>query len=139
MEPRLKFKLYDGWQKTENPGGPVTYLRGNGPSPGTLQFSSARPRSGAVARRTSEQDLISMCEKLTRDVANRSEVTRSSGTCEFGIFGTIAVKGTSPAYVQAWVLSNQSDYILVTLVCYTPPDAQETKEAHEIALMTGLS
>jgi len=139
MEPKLRLKLYDGWHKSENPGGPVTYLHGKGRDPSTLQFSSARPRPGVVVRHTSEADLVSMCEKLTRDVADRSEVSRSSGTCEFGIFGTIAAKGTSPAYVQAWVLSNQSDYILVTLVCYTPPSVQEMKEAHEIALMTGLS
>ena len=89
--------------------------------------------------KTSEAELIAICEKLTRDVPGRTELSRSSGKCEFGLFGTLAVKGNSPAYMQAWVISNQHDYILITHICEAPPDAQETKEANEIALMTGLS
>lgn len=138
MAPELKLRVHDGWRKRENPGGPATYFRGNGPKPSALQFSAARPRPGVV-HHTSGEELISMCEKLTHGVKGRIELSRASGKCGFGIFGTLAVKGSSPAYMQAWVLSNHNDFILVTHICETSPDAQEMKEVNEIALLTGLS
>jgi hypothetical protein len=138
MEPRLKLKLYDEWRPAQNPGGPPTYVRGNGPNPGALQFSIARRRDGVV-QNAAENVLIGICEKITANVQDRAEVSRSSGKCAFGVFGTLTVKGTSPAYMQAWVVSNRLDFILITHICNSPPDTQEIKEANEIALMTGCS
>jgi hypothetical protein len=138
MEPRLKLKLYDGWRQTQNPGGPATYVRGSGPNPGALQFSIARRKNG-MAQDAAEDALIGICEKVTGNVQGRTEVSRSSGKCEFGIFGTLTVKGNSPVYMQAWVVSNRSDFILITHICNSPPDTQEIKEANQIALMTGCS
>jgi hypothetical protein len=82
--------------------------------------------------------LIALCEKLTVKVSNRREVLRRSGKCNFGIFGTVAVKGDAPVYFQAWVVSNQRDFILITHTCTEEPEPEEIAEANEIALMTGL-
>lgn len=64
------------------------------------------------------------------------EISQSSGPCDFGVFGTVIVAGSSPAYMQAWVVSNQQDFILITHICEKRPDAQEIEEAQAIALMT---
>jgi hypothetical protein len=71
-------------------------------------------------------------------VGNRRDVSSRSGKCEFGIFGTVAVKGDAPAHFQAWVVSNQREFILITHTCAKEPDPLEIAEANEIALMTGL-
>jgi hypothetical protein len=77
-----------------------------------------------------------MCEKLTKAFRGSREMSSRSGKCEFGIFGTVVVKGDSPAHVQVWVLSNQREFILITHVCGNEPDPQEVAEANEIALRT---
>jgi hypothetical protein len=61
-----------------------------------------------------------------------------SGKCEHGIFGTVIAKGDSPAYVQAWVLSNNTDFILVTHTCESEPKPEIVTQASSIALMTTL-
>jgi hypothetical protein len=138
MPPKLQTQLLHGWQETENPGGPLTFIRGSGPDPDCLQVSVARPRSG-TGQTISEQQLVAMCEKLTRDVRGRIQVSSSSGVCEFGIFGSVTVKGESPEYMQAWVVSNRLDFILTTHICYRQPDAQEIAQANRIALTVSTS
>jgi hypothetical protein len=85
------------------------------------------------------EGLIGICENATGKVSDRIEVSRSSGTCDFGFFGTLTVKGKSPAYMQAWVVTNRRDFILITHISGNQPDAQEIKEANEIALNVGCS
>lgn len=137
MKPNLKVQICPGWRESPKPGGPLTYLRGTGPDPSTLQFSAARRRSvpiGGVAER-----LVAICQQATGGVKDRIELSQSSGDCEFGVFGTVTVTGSSPAYMQAWVLSNGHDFILITHICDKPPDTQEIKEAEEMAMVTGGS
>jgi hypothetical protein len=138
MQPKLKTELLHGWSYMENPGGPLTYLRGPGPDPNCLQVSVARPASGTV-QPISEQQLVAMCEKLTRDVRGRVEVSKSAGICNFGIFGTVTVKGESPSYMQAWVVSDRLDFILTTHICYRYPDAEEIAQVNEIAMTVSTS
>jgi hypothetical protein len=103
-----------------------------------LQFSFAQYRHGKLPN-INEQLLISMCERLVGGVRGQKDKSRSSGKCEFGLFGTVIAKGYSPSHVQTWVLSNQSEVIVVTHTCEKEPDAQEVAEANGIALMTGCS
>jgi hypothetical protein len=133
--PRLKIRLLRGWTAAANPRGLATYVRQGGS--GTLQFSLAQYKNDALP--TTEATLISICEKLTSSVRGRRDVSSSSGNCEFGIFGTVLAKGDSPAHVQAWVLSNRREFILVTHTSDSDPDSQEVKEANEIALMTACA
>jgi hypothetical protein len=139
MEPQLRLKLIPGWLPQENPNGPVTYVRGTGAEPGTLQFSVAQRRNG-TPQNASEAALLSLCEKVTGKVEGRVQLSRTSGTCQFGLFASVTVKGEAPAYMQAWVLHNKVDFILVTHISYVDqPGPQEIKEANEIALLTGYS
>lgn len=103
-----------------------------------MQFSLAQYKNDSLPS-TTDATLVGICEKLTSGVRGRRDVSRSSGTCEFGIFGTVVAKGDSPAHVQAWVLSNRREFILVTHTSDSDPDSQEVKEANEIALMTSCA
>jgi hypothetical protein len=139
MEPRLKVKLHRGWRQIDNPGALAAYVRGDSPNSGTLQFSIAQFRHGQLHSAT-EQTLIGLCEKLTSGVRGRMEMSRGSGKCEFGMFGTVVVKGDFPVRVQVWVVSNQREFILITHTCEKKePDPEEVAEANDIALMTGCS
>jgi hypothetical protein len=138
MEPRLKVKLYRGWHLVDDPGTLAAYVRGDSPNSGILQFSFAQYRHGQLPSAT-EQTLIGICERLTSDVRGRRELSRSSGKCEFGMFGTVAVEGDFPARVHLWVVSNQREFILITHNCGKEPDPEEVAEANDIALMTGCS
>ena len=62
-----------------------------------------------------------------------------SGQCPFGNFGTVVAKGDSPAHVQAWVLTDRTDFILVTHTCETEPPAEVIEEARSTALMTTIA
>jgi hypothetical protein len=135
MTPKLKIRLRPGWQPAENPAIP-TYKRTASADSGVLQFSVAQFRHGTAPNAT-EHTLVAMCEKLTSAVRGRRDVSSTSGTCDLGMYGTVAVHGESPVRFQTWVLSNGHDFILVTHTCGSAPDPEEVREAHEIALMTG--
>ena len=92
---------------------------------------------GTVPNAT-DQTLVAMCEKLTSGVLGRREVCSASGACDFGIYGTVAVQGDLPVRLQAWVVSNGTEFILITYTCGSDPDPEELREANEIALMTGF-
>lgn len=55
-----------------------------------------------------------------------------------GMYGTAAfvpeaVSSTEdPAYHQLWFVSNGWDFILVTLICMTPPSARELTDSQRI-------
>jgi hypothetical protein len=132
MLPRLKIKLYDGWSPVENEGGPTTYIKGNS----CLQFSQARKKGSALP--DDPEKLIGICEGLTRRVRGRRDMLSGSGTCDFGIFGTVAARGDLPAYMQVWVLSNKNDFVLITHICEIEPGPKEVAEARDIALRTTL-
>ena len=76
---------------------------------------------------------------MASNVRGLKEKSSRSGTCEFGMFGTVVAKGDYPAHFQVWVLSNEREFILVTHTCDKDPGAEEVTEANEIALMTGCS
>jgi len=137
MTAKLKIRLRPGWQPAGNPTIP-TYKRTVSPESGALQFSIAQFRNGTVPNAT-EQTLVAMCEKLTGGVRGRRDVSSASGACDFGIYGTVAVLGDSPVRFQAWVVSNGTEFILVTHTCGSEPDPEEVREASEIALLTGFS
>jgi len=135
MHSKLKIKLFPGWRLLQNAQGPVTYVRGNDPNPSALQFSVAHRRNG-VFHGAAEEGLIGICKQATGKVRDSTEISKSSGTCQFGLFGTVTVTGSSPVYMQAWVVTNRHDFILVTHICDRRPDAEEIKEANETALMS---
>jgi hypothetical protein len=136
--PRLKVRLHPAWREIQTSSGPATYVRGGESKSGALQFSLAQFLPGRLPS-TSEQLLIGMCEKFASGVRGLKEKSSRSGTCEFGMFGTVVAKGDYPNHVQAWVLSNEREFILVTHTCDKDPDPQEVNEANEIALMTTCS
>jgi hypothetical protein len=138
MAPRLKVKLHRGWRQIDNPGALAAYVRGDSSNSGTLQFSIAQFRHGQLPSAT-EQTLIGICEKLTSGVRAPKEVSSTSGKCEFGMFGSVVVKGDFPARLQVWVVSNQRELILITHTCEKEPDPEEVAEANDIALMTECS
>jgi hypothetical protein len=135
--PRLSIKLHKEWHQVENPNGPITYLRGRDRDAGALQFSFAKYRQGTLKNAT-EETLIGICEKLSNRVQGRRNALSHSGKCDFGIFGTLAVEGDYPVRFQAWVISNRSEFILVTHTCTRKPELAEIAEASEIALMTSI-
>jgi hypothetical protein len=138
VEPRLKIKLIQGWHLPEkmDPNAPVTYVRGI--NSGALQFSFAQLRSPGPITVT-EESLTAICEKTAQKVQGRTEISRRSGTCQFGKFGTVAVSGDWPRHFQMWALSNGRDHIFVTHTCENrEPIQQEVLEADQIALMTTL-
>jgi hypothetical protein len=132
----LKIKVLPGWTPLANPNGPPTYRRGNHPNGAVLQFSLARYKPGPLPNTTAEA-LIAICERLGSKVKGGRVVSKSSGACAFGSYGTAIVEGESPAHFQAWVLSNTRDFILITHVGPGRLEPQEVEEANEIALMTG--
>jgi hypothetical protein len=136
--PRLKVRLYQGWREVQIPNALATYVRGDESNSGKLQLSLAQFRPGKLPN-ANEQLLIALCEKLASGVRGPKEKSSHSGTCEFGIFGTVVVKGDAPAHCQVWVLSNEREFILVTHTCDKDPDPEEVTEANQIALMTGCS
>ena len=131
----LKIKLLPGWKPVSNPGGPATYTRGTSANEAALQFSVGSYKHGMLPH-TSGERLIAMCEKLGSKVKDGRVVSRSSGECAFGSYGTVVIEGASPAHFQAWVVSNKTDFILITHVSPSKVDPKEAEEAHEIALMT---
>jgi hypothetical protein len=132
MTKRLKVKLYEGWRPGENKDGPATYLNGNS----CLQFSQAIYKKGALP--ITSEGLIALCEKLTKGVRGRRDLMSASGNCEHGAFGTVLARGDQPAFVQVWVLSNGTEYILVTHSSESEPTPKLIAEAGSIALMTTL-
>lgn len=137
MPAKLRIRLRPGWHPADNPAIP-TYKREGSAGSGALQFSIAQFRHGTAPNAT-EQTLVAMCEKLTSSVRGRRDMATASGPCDFGIYGTAAVQGDAPVRFQAWVLSNGTEFILVTHTCGSaPPDPEEVREATEIALMTGF-
>lgn len=135
MTPRLKVKLYQGWKPVANPNGPATYMRGNDPDGSALQFSFAQYRPDTLLT-TTQEHLIGICEKLTNKLSGRAIVSRSSGKCTFGFYGTVISKGHEPAHSQIWVVSNRREFILITHTCANEPGLDEMEEANQIALMT---
>jgi hypothetical protein len=135
MLPRLKVKLHQGWIPVANPNGPATYVRGSGPNPPALQFSIAQHKPGALPNVTPES-LVGICERMTEKVRGRRSISKSSGECTFGKYGTVIAKGDAPAHVQIWVLSNEREFILVTHTCEIDPEPKEDEEANQIALLT---
>ena len=133
MDTQLKIQLFPGWQLAENKGGPATYLRGAS----CLQFSRAQNSRGPMP--IDAEGLIGMCEKLTRSMKGRRNVLTGSGQCSFGTFGTLVAQGDFPAHMQAWVLTDGTNFILVTHVCEKQPSAEEIEEAKHIALMTTIA
>jgi hypothetical protein len=136
MTPKLRIRLRPGWHPAGDPAVP-TYHRAASTDSGALQFSIAQFRHGKVPN-TTEQTLISMCEKLTSNIRGRRDITTASGTCDFGIYATVIAYGDSPVRLQSWLLSNRQEFILITHTCGSEPDPEEVREAHEIALMTGF-
>jgi hypothetical protein len=136
MPAKLRIRLRPGWHPADNPAIP-TYKREGSAGSGALQFSIAQFRHGTAPNAT-EQTLVAMCEKLTSSVRGRRDLATASGTCDFGIYGTVTAHGDSPVRFQAWVVSNRQEFILVTHTCGSEPDPEEIREAHEIALMTGF-
>jgi hypothetical protein len=134
--PKLRIRLRPGWHPAENPAIPTCKRTASADS-GILQFSVAQFRPGTGPNAT-EQTLIAICEKLTSGVRGPRDVSSTSGTCDFGIYGTVAIHGDSPTRFQAWVVSNGQEFILVTHTCGSAPDPEEVREANEIALMTGF-
>jgi hypothetical protein len=133
MGPKLKLKLRPGWRPVQIPNAPVTCVRGHDSDPNVLQVSVGR-RKEETATNLSAEGLLRIGENSTAKVSGRIETSRASGTCEFGSFGTITVKGTVPAYMQVWVVANERDIILITHICKSQPHEREVKEANEIAL-----
>jgi hypothetical protein len=76
---------------------------------------------------------------MASGVRGLKEKSSRSGTCEFGMFGTVVAKGDSPTHLQVWTLSNEREFILVTHTCNNDPDPEEVTEANAIALMAGCS
>ena len=72
---------------------------------------------------------------MASSVRGLTEKSSRSGSCEFGMFGTVIARGESPHYFQVWVLSNGREFILVTHTCDKEPGASEVAEANDIALM----
>jgi len=134
--PSLKVKLFPGWRESNHPGALVTYVRDASQHSGALQFSLAHHKPGALPIST-EGMLVELCKKLSSKVNDGKIVSSKSGKCGFGLFGTVTVRGTSPVHFQAWVLSNQRDFILITHTCMEEPDPKELQEAEQIALLTG--
>jgi hypothetical protein len=134
-EPRLKIRLIRGWAEAENPAGPATYVRQTSPDSGALQFSFARYASGSLPNATEEQ-LIQLCQNMAAKVPDGRITLSRSGTCDFGIFGTIVVRGNDPFHLQIWVLSDRRNFIFVTHTCMKEPLAIEIDEANDIALLT---
>ena len=136
-EPRLRIKLQRGWTPINNPKAYIC-IRETSAEPGEMQFSSAVYKPGRpLPKVVTEDGLIEMCRKIMAgEVPSGREILKQSGNCDFGAFGTVALRGESPAYFQAWVLSNGRDFILITHVCPKEPDPAEITEANEIALMT---
>lgn len=135
-EPRLSIRLKHGWTPVKNVKAYIC-IRAASTNPGELQFSSAVYKPDKhMAKVPTEEGLIEMCRGMARSVRGGREISSQSGTCDFGIFGTVVVCGESPARFQVWVLSNGRDFILVTHTGEKTPDPLEVKEANEIALMT---
>jgi hypothetical protein len=132
MAERLKIRPHPGWRAVANPNGPATYVSTSGSA---LQFSFANYLRGKLPNIT-EESLIGLCEKLTLQIRGRRVVSSRSGTCDFGLYGTVAVRGEEPVHTQAWVLSNRQEFILITYTCATEPESREVFEANQIALMT---
>jgi hypothetical protein len=138
MNPPLQLdvKLLPGWMNVKNPKSYVC-VRQTSTRPGEMQFSSAVYKPGAPPPiAVTGEKLIEMCRGMSKGVRGRREISSQFGNCDFGTFGTLAVRGESPAYVQVWVLTNGRDFILITHVCGEEPDPAEAKEANEIAIGT---
>ena len=73
---------------------------------------------------------------MTEKVRGRKSISKSSGECAFGKYGTVIAKGEAPEHVQIWMLSNKREFILITHTCASDPDPEEIEEASQIALMT---
>jgi hypothetical protein len=89
-----------------------------------------------VLPEANEELLTKLCERLTDKALGRRDLSRSSGQCPFGLYGSVVVKGEKPAYLQVWVVSNRRDFILITHTCENEPSSHEMEEANQIALMT---
>jgi hypothetical protein len=137
-KPKLKIKLFDGWRAVENPEGPATYVREASVHSGALQFSIAHYHKGLVQNAT-EESLVDVSKKVVLNHAAECRIISTrSGMCNFGMFGTAVARGKDGTYAQAWVISDKCDFILVTHTCDKEPDAQEIREAEQIALKTGV-
>lgn len=134
-KPQLRIRLFKEWRPVKNTGALAAYVRGDKPEAATLQFSLAEYRHSSLGNVT-EETLLGICEKITQRIEGRRNISRRSGTCDFGIYGTVAVKSRSPAHFQAWVISNPKVFILVTHISASEPPPEELAEASEIALMT---
>ena len=133
-EPRLKIKLYSGWNVVENEK-VATYVRISSHESGTLQFSFAQHRAGPLQNVTDDL-LLALCRKMAAKLPGGNVISERSGACNFGRFGTVVARGDSPKYFQVWVISNQREFILITHTCASEPDPAEILEANEIALLT---
>ena len=137
MSPRLKLTLRQGWREAKNPGGPATYVRETSRASGYLQLSFATYKPGSVPD-TEEATLLNICAKMASKVRGSNVVSKQSGKCNFGKFGTVTTQGEEPVYFRVWVISDSHHFILVTYTCGNNPDPQEVAEANEIALSTKL-
>jgi hypothetical protein len=133
--PGLNIKLLQGWKPLPHSNGPLTFSRGDNPSAPVLQFSIRQHNPGPLPNVTGET-LIAVCEKLGSKVKGGRVTSRLSGTCEFGLFGTVAFEGEEPAHFQAWVVSNQREFILATHVAAAKVLPEEAEEANRIVLTT---
>ena len=131
-------QLHPGWREVKTPNAPTTYVRGAASDSGALQISLAQFGAGKLPN-ASEQLLVAICEKMASNVQGIKEKSSRSGSCDFGMYGTVVARGNSPSYFQVWVLSNVREFILVTHTCAKEPDPVEIVEANEIALKIGCT
>lgn len=127
----LNIKLPNGWSDYDNPDGPPTYVRELSETPGPLQISWAEYKSGAIPN-PSADDLKRMAEEFGEKHDFGELVESSSSPCAFGTLGTAVFRSSENPRIQMWHLSNGRDFIMVTHICPTKPDAVEVREAQEI-------
>jgi hypothetical protein len=140
MSKRLQVKLVEGWSdhSSKFPEGPLaTYLRDGNPDSGALQVSTAEYKGPKPPDLNQEK-----LKAMARDMGERSGfaevVETSSGTCEFGDWGTATYRSDKVAHAQFWYLSDGTDIIFVSYYSQTEPDSKEVSEAREIVMSMKL-
>lgn len=128
----LRVNVPPSWKRMPAPQNPITYTR-EGRDGAALQFSLQHYTKGTLPN-VNQNLLVRLCEKLTASVPDRRVVLQDSGLCPFGMFGTVAVRGSEPGYVRTWVLTNGQDFILTTFTSKNQPEEQVEQECADAVL-----
>ncbi|QDU26401.1 hypothetical protein ETAA8_14790 [Anatilimnocola aggregata] len=146
MPLQLELWLPDDWvDVTEQIArGPTTLMWNDERATGALQVVVSEHRQGPSPQPT-PAELMAFAEKFGTDYRFGKLLTKVSGECKLGTFGTAIfrrpppVQADVPPFGQVWFLTNGSDIIFCHFLATAEPHERETLGANEIALMLNLS